>query len=104
QRLRMARSRSSRNAPWRIDSFNSAIRSERAFQLRASGEKISRSDTSNATAPMATMASACCRFLIFIGPSFTPLKVERELQRRFAPHLIDLHVADFFGMPQLIEH
>ena len=53
---------------------------------------------------MATMASACCRFLIFIGPSFTPLKVERELQRRFAPHLIDLHVADFFGMPQLIEH
>src|ERR1041384_693593 len=62
-----------------------------------------RSAASRLMPPMARMARSCCRFLIFIGASLDPLKVERELQRRVAADRINLHVADLFGRTQLID-
>src|SRR4051794_22908972 len=81
----------------------SAIRLVRACQLAVSGDKTKLSATSRNKPAAAAKSKIFWRFLISIGfPSF-PLKVEGELQRRLAAHLVGFQSGYFLGRAQLIE-
>src|SRR5437016_5220602 len=104
QRSRMDRSRSSSSLPLLTDFLNSTIRAARSFQLRVSGVISNLSDANSATTAMAAIVRICWRFLICIGSSLRPLKVERELQRRFSLALWEFELKNFLLGTQLVEH
>src|SRR5205807_9901940 len=56
---------------------------ERALQKLPSGVKMSLSAANSATMAIAPITRTCWRFLICTLPSFHPLKIESEIQRRF---------------------
>src|SRR6185503_13623945 len=103
QRLRIISSRSRSKDPCAMSLRNCAIRLLRAFQLFASGDTTSLSPSNNASVTPARMTRSCWRFLIFIRP-FPPMKVERELHRSFAAHLVHFQVSNLPGRTEPVEH
>src|SRR5439155_19068145 len=93
QRLRRLFSRCASRPPFSTFLRRSAMLLERSVQRFPSGVRSNLSAAKSATTAAAANINHCWRFLIFIFASFTPMKIERELQRRFGA--ADLNEPDF---------